>query len=176
MGRYKKLFFLITALLLLFLCITYISSDKNKVSIKVRKNEVLIDNFEMAKIVDAENNYYKINADKAVMDRTSRTADLTDFVLVYKKGRTDFTAKAHHGVLEEEVRVDVEGKISGRINDLDFVTGQNGTFHYDFETEIGVLSGNVVVNNSKGTILSDKAIIYHNQENVEFIGNVKVNY
>jgi len=176
MGRYKKFIFLIAALLLLIGIFAVFNRDKNKISINVKKNEVIIDNFEMAKIVDENNNYYKINARRAVMHRNDRTADLEDFHLEYKKGDTDFTAQSEHGTLVEEVRVDVRGKITGTLNELDFETGKKGTFHYDFDTEIGELAGNVVVNNEEGTILSDKAIIYHNENNVEFIGNVKVTY
>lgn len=32
--------------------------------ISVKKNEIIIDNFEMAKVVDNKNNFYKINAKK----------------------------------------------------------------------------------------------------------------
>ncbi|PLX69673.1 MAG: hypothetical protein C0603_01715 [Denitrovibrio sp.] len=151
-------------------------TDHNKVKISVKKNEIIIDNFEMAKVVDEKNNFYKINAKQAIIDRTAKVADLIDFTLVYKKGETDMTAKADAGTLIDEVKVDVNGKIVGTVNDLDFETSKNGTFHYDFDTEIGVLTGNVVVNNVEGTILADKAIIYHNQNSVEFNGNVKVIY
>lgn len=176
MGKYKKLIFLITLLILITAVYPVFHRQKNKVKINVKKNEILIDNFEMAKVVDEHNNYYKINAVRAVMDKMSKTADLTDFKLVYKKGDTDFTANADRGILVDEVTVDVSGKITGTLNELTYKTGDNGTFHYDFDTETGVLTGDVVVNDTEGTILADKAVIHQKDNSVEFEGNVKVNY
>lgn len=176
MGKYKKIILFIIFIMLLFAVSALFRKEKNKVSINVKKNEIIIDNFEMAKVVDEKNNYYKINAVQAVMDRQSKTADLSNFVLIYKKGDTNFTANADRGILEDEVRVDVSGKITGTLNELKYETDGNGTFHYDFDTEIGVLSGNVVVNDKQGTILADKAVIYQKENSVEFDGNVKVFY
>jgi len=150
--------------------------EKNTISIKVKENEVIIDNFEMAKVVDEKNNFYKINAVKAVMNRNLRTAELTDFTLVYKKGETDLTAKSHQGILQEEKRIDVNGSIEGTVNDMTFETGQNGSFYYDFATETGVMSGNILVNSPEGTILAETATIYQRINSVEFDGNVKVIY
>ncbi len=114
---------------------------------------------------------------KAVINRSAKVADLQDFTLVYKKGETDLAAKADKGgTLVDEVKVDVAGKIIGTVNELAFETDNNGTFHYDFDTSIGVMTGNVVVNNVEGTILADKATIYQNENSVEFNGNVKVIY
>lgn len=176
MGRYKKLIFIITVIILITVSMTLFKKDNNKVSINVKKNEIIIDNFEMAKVVDKEDNYYRINAKRAVMNRKARIADLTDFVLNYKKGDTDFTAKADRGVLVDEVKVDVSGKITGTINTLSYATDKDGKFHYDFDTDIGVLTGNVVVKDKEGTILADKVIIYHKKNIVEFDGDVKVLY
>jgi len=176
MDRYKKIILLIVIISILFGALSFLKKDNNKVRINIKKNEILIDNFEMAKVVDEKNNYYKINAEKAVIDRSAKIANLYNFTLVYKKGETNLTAMADMGVLEDEVRVDVNGKITGKLNEMDFHTDDNGTFHYNFDTEIGEMTGNVVVNNVEGTILADKAIIYHKDNTVEFDGNVKVLY
>jgi len=176
MGRYTKLILLLSILLLFLGSIVLFKSDKNKISIKVNENEVVINNFEMAKVVDEKNNFYKINAETAVLNRQKRIAELTDFTLVYKKGETDLRASSQHGVIHEEVRVDVSGKIIGTVNEMSFETGSDGEFNYDFDTEIGVIKGNVVVNSAEVTILSDTAHIYHKANSMEFDGNVKVIY
>lgn len=176
MGRYKKIILFIAAVFVLAGLFSVLKRDKNNVSITVKKNEIVIDNFEMAKVVDDQNNFYRINASRAVMDRSAKIADLYDFTLVYKKGDTDFTASAGRGIMEDEVRVDVSGKIVGNINGMDFETGPEGGFHYDFNTDTGELSGNVVVKDAEGTIFADKAIIYHKENRLEFDGNVKVIY
>jgi hypothetical protein len=176
MGRYTKIILIISAFLLLIASFSLFTGDKNNISIKVKKNEIVIDNFEMAKVVDEENNFYKINAKKAIINKESKKADLTQFRVVYKKGQTDFTASADKGVLIEEVVIDVSGKIKGVANGLKFETGSDGLFYYDFNTEIGEIEGGVTVDNDEAMVVSDRATIYHRQNLVEFDGNVKAEY
>ena len=150
--------------------------EKNQIKINVKKNEIEIKNFELAKVVDDQNNFYKLNADIALLNKNDKTADLTRFTLVYKKDDTDLIAHADKGMLKEEVFMKASGKIHGVVNGLAFETGDEGTFDYDFNTEEGLMTGNVLVKSGEGTILSDKAIIYHKKNILEFDGNVKVNF
>ncbi|ADD68078.1 protein of unknown function DUF1239 [Denitrovibrio acetiphilus DSM 12809] len=176
MGRNKKFFLLVIFIVGAVVAVSLFKSDKTNVTINVKKDSVVINNFEMAKVVDEKNNFYKLNADQAVLNRKARSADLVDFVLVYKKGSTDLTASADKGFLEEEVRMDATGKIQGVINGRDFETGESGSFHYDFETETGVLDGDVTITGTEGTISSDKLFIYNKTKSLEFDGNVKILY
>jgi hypothetical protein len=176
MGKYTKIILLTAGVILFIAVYSVFKSGGNKINIDVKKNEIRINNFEMSKVVDEDNNFYKINAAAAKINRKSRVAELSDFTIVYKKGETDFTASAAEGFLEEEVRIDVKGKITGKLNELDFETGEKGKFHYDFDTETGTITGNIVVNNGNGNILSDKAVIYQKENRLEFDGNVRVTY
>jgi len=175
MGRYKKQIFILILVGVLIIAFSLKHGEKNNIKINIKKNEIEIENFEMAKVVDEENNYYKLNADVAVIDRNTKSANLKNFTLVYKKGNTDLTAEADKGFLQEEVIMKASGKIKGVVNGLTFHTGRKGRFNYNFKKEIGVMSGRVVVNGEEGTIISNKAIIYHKKNVLEFVGNVKVN-
>jgi LPS export ABC transporter protein LptC len=176
MGKSFKIILLIILIIVIAAYFFLSGGEKNKVSINVKSNEVVIENFEMAKVFDDSGNFYKVTADKANIDKSSNIAKLTEFRLEYRKDDTDFVAESDFGVIEQDVRVDVEGKITGSVNELDFETSEDGKFHYDFTTEIGTMSGNVVVKHGEGTILSDKAIINQKENSVEFNGNVKVEY
>jgi hypothetical protein len=176
MGRYKKQIFILIIILAVLAVFGLRGGEKNQIKINVKKNEIEINNFELAKVVDEQNNFYKLNADIAVLNKNDKTADLTRFSLVYKKGETDLTANADKGMLKEEVFMKASGRIHGVVNGLAFETGDEGTFDYDFTTEEGMMTGNVLVKGEEGTILSNKAIIYHKKNILEFDGNVKVNF
>lgn len=176
MGRYKKQIFILIFTLTVLGLFLFTGGEKNKITINVKKNEIEIKNFELAKVVDEHNNFYKLNADVAVLNKNEKTADLTNFTLVYKKGNTDLTASADKGFLKEEVFMNAKGRIKGIVNGLHFETGNKGKFRYNFNTEKGVMTGNVLVKGEEGTILSNKAMIYHKDNILEFDGNVKVTY
>lgn len=176
MGRYKKPILFIVAILLLLALYVMLSGEKTINKLSIKKNEIIIDNFELAKVIDNDNNYYKLNAESAVIDRETKAAKLNRFTLVYKKGDTALNASAERGHLLQEVRMDASGKIRGRINEFDFETGESGTFHYDFDTGKGEVKGDVFITGKKGTIRSDRALIDHKENILEFMGNVEVNF
>jgi len=177
MGRNFKVIFLIITALVVTISFTFFRRDDGRIKVDIRANEVVIQNFEMAKVFDEKGNYYRVTSSVANIDKDENVAKLTDFQIEYKKDDTNFRAESGYGVIKQDVFVDVEGKITGAMNDLLFETSENGKFRYDFETENGVLEGDVLIRDGeKGNISADRALMYQRDNYVEFDGNVKVNY
>ncbi|MGE4318091.1 MAG: LPS export ABC transporter periplasmic protein LptC [Deferribacterales bacterium] len=174
MGRYTKFILIASIILLVLASFTLFKRNKNKVTFDLAKNEVIIDNFEMGKVLDEQNNYYSINAKKAQMNRDKGTALLTDFAAHYKKDDLSVDLYAPQGYMENDFIIRVTGDIKGRINEFDFESEDNGNFHYDFLIGLGTFLGGVTIKNSKGTLSADKILIYSENNYAEFIGHVKV--
>jgi lipopolysaccharide export system protein LptC len=176
MGKYTKLILIASALVLALASLTLLKSDKNKIKFDLKENEVIIDNFEMGKVLDEQNNFYKVTAKQARINRDKETAKLTDFKAVYKKEKTDVELFAPQGYLEKERMVSVNGVIQGRVNELDFLSEKDGRFHYDFMTGVGTMLGRFQINHNNGNISADKMLIYSKKNDAEFIGHVQVTY
>lgn len=176
MGKHTKLIFIAAAVLLLLGSFTLLKRDKNKVKFQLAENEVVIDNFEMGKVLDEQNNFYRVTAKKAKINRDKETALLTDFEAHYKKDNIAVDIYAPEGYLEREFIVSVKGNIKGRINDLSFTSGETGRFHFDFLIGLGTFLNGVTLEHGKGSITADKILVYSKNNYAEFIGNVKVTY
>ncbi|MGE4266001.1 MAG: hypothetical protein AB7F25_01065 [Deferribacterales bacterium] len=176
MGKYTKLILVVSVLVLALGSLTLFKSDKNKIKFDLKENEVVIDDFEMGKVLDEQNNFYKVTARQARINREKETAKLTDFGAVYKKGKTDVELYAPVGYMEKEYMVSVNGTIKGRFNELDFSSGKDGRFHYDFLTGVGTMLGRFEISHNDGAISADKMLIFSKNNYAEFIGHVQVTY
>ncbi|WP_303850580.1 hypothetical protein [Seleniivibrio woodruffii] len=176
MGKYTKLILIASALVLALGSLTLFKSDKNKIKFDLKENEVIIDDFEMGKVLDEQNNFYKVTAKQARINREKETAKLTDFSAVYKKGKTDVELYAPLGYMEKEYMVSVTGTIKGRVNELDFASGKDGRFYYDFLTGVGTMLGRFSISHNNGEISADKMLIFSKKNYAEFIGHVQVTY
>lgn len=164
------------AIILITASLTIFKRSKNKITFNLKQNEVLIDNFEMGKVLDQQNNFYKISAKHASVDKNKDMAVLTDFAAHYKKNKTHVDLYAHEGILEKEFLITVKGKIVGRVNDIYFRTTPKGFFYYDFLTGIGTVLGQSRFSYMNGAIRADKVVLYSKNNYAEFIGHVKVIY
>lgn len=176
MGRNTKLIFIVTAVLLLIGSFTLFKRDKNKVKFELAQNEVIIDDFQMGKVLDEQNNFYQVNAKKALINRDKDTALLTDFDAHYKKDKISVDLFAPHGYLEREFIVRVNGKMKGKINEFDFHTDDTGIFHFDFLIGLGTFLHGVTIEHGHSSISADKILVYSKNNYAEFIGHVKVTY
>lgn len=176
MAKYSKYIFLIAAIILITASLTVFKRTKNKISFNLKENEVLIDNFEMGKVLDQQNNFYKISARHARVEKENETATLQDFAAHYKKGNTRVDLYAPEGTLQKEYMVTVKGKVHGRVDDVFFTTSRNGFLYYDFLTGIGTVLGSARFNYMHGAVRADKVVLYTKNKYVEFIGHVKVVY
>lgn len=176
MAKYTKYIFLVAAIILTVASLTVFKRDKNKTSFKLQQNEVVIDNFEMGKVLDEQNNFYKVTAKTAEINKDTESALLTDFAAHYKKDKTRVDLYAHKGFMEKEFIVTVKGKIKGRINEIDFQTSPKGFFHYDFLTGIATILGKMTMMHNNGEVTADKIVVYSKNNYAEFIGHVHVTY
>lgn len=176
MGKNTKLILIAAAVLLLIGSFTLFKRDKNKMKFQLAENEVIIDNFEMGKVLDEQNNFYRVTAKKARINREKETAILTDLAAHYKKDKIAVDLYAPKGYLEKEFIVRVNGLIHGRINDFGFHSAKDGVFHFDFLIGLGTLLNGVTIEHGNGTITADKILVYSKNNYAEFIGNVKVTY
>lgn len=176
MGKYTKIILIVTAAVLALASLTLLKKDKNNIKFNLKENEVIIDNFEMGKVLDEQNNFYKVTAKQARINKAKETAQLTEFKAVYKKGDIDVELVAPKGYMEKEYMVSVTGAVNGRLNEFDFKSTDQSRFHYDFLTGVGTLLGRFEISHNNGSVSADKIMVFSRNNYAEFIGNVQVTY
>jgi len=150
--------------------------NKEQFDVPVKRNQILIHGFEMSKILDDKSNYYIIKSKTAKMNRFNDNTALFDFDFIYKKGETDFEMSGKKADIIGGRQVKANGLITGRANELNFKSGENGIFFFDFLKNRGSLKNDVVYMQGKNTIKADESLFFNDENRIFFKGKVKVKY
>lgn len=176
MGKNLKYISVLLIIAFIFIVSYALKPGKKNTVKSVNENQIVIDNFDMSKVVDRENNFYIIKAETADMDRISEMTVLKKFHVVYKKQKTNLDIKGPLAEVNGEDEVVAKGKLTGNVNGIDFKTNKKGEFFYDFILKKGYLKNGVVLMDGNNTISCDYIDIDGETSDLKFNGHVKVYY
>lgn len=178
MGKnYRTLLLILPAIILLLLTFVFRKSeDKAVEDIDIKKNNMIIRNFDLSKNLGDKGEYYRIKSDTAKFDRSMGESELDNCSIEYNSSQTKAFFKADDCQFQIDRSITLEGGITGNINDVKINSGEKGRFKYFFEKEFGVFENGVTVVRGNTEIIAGEALIYRKSEKITFGKGVEVNY
>ncbi len=178
MGKNYKTILLILPVLIILLFTFFWRNNEEKIAddINIKKNNMVIRNFDFSKNIDETGGYYRILADVARFDKDIGTSNLDNCSITYSSGDTKAFFKAVKCELVIDKSFTLKGYIDGHINNVQITSDKNGIFEYSFEKESGDFYNGITVKTDNTTVKSREAFIDRKSEIIEFIKNVEVNH
>ncbi len=178
MERYYKYIYIIIFSVILVSFIVYFTgkSKDEKAKISIKKNSLVIENFELSKNVNDSGDYYIIKAKEASYSVNKKSVNMINCDISYFTKNNLLKFRADNCKYELDKKIILNNNIKGEFNKYKFKTSSDGFLEYDMKTEKAKILHGVKVEYINQSIKSDILYIDKKNEIIIFKSNVEAVY
>lgn len=118
----------------------------------------------------------KVSASIAYVDRNKESVKLENCYISYKKGNREINVGAKECLYVEDKNFILKRKVKGKINNVVFLTGDNGILEFFIEDGYGSVKNGVHIIENSNSISANRLDIYKRSKELYFQGNVRAIY
>ncbi len=141
----------------------------------IESNKLIITGLDYG-YLNAEDSFIRIISDLAYADILANKFKLEDIDISFNNEQINVDARAERGSYTLNKILEATGNLKGSLNDLNFITKENGNIVYNYETSKGSILNGLEVSQGENMIYSDAVFFDGANDFFFFKDNVIVNY
>jgi hypothetical protein len=118
----------------------------------------------------------KVSASIAYIDRNKESVKLKDCYVDYRKGNMKINVGAKECLYVEDKNIILKGNVKGEIDDVVFLTGENGIFEFFISDGYGSVKNGIKIMEDNNSISANTLNIFKQSKELDFRGNVRAIY
>ncbi len=178
MEKYYKYIYITIFLIILISVLTYFTgkNKEERTHINIKKNNLIIDNFELSKNVNESGDYYIIKAKKATFSANKKSVNMINCNIKYMTKGNILTFGANECTYVLDKKLTLKNNIKGKYNNYKFETSPDGLLEYDMNTEKAKILNGAKMEYQGQSIKADSIYIDKKNEIIDFKSNVEAIY
>jgi hypothetical protein len=118
----------------------------------------------------------KVSASIAYIDRNKESVKLEDCYVDYRKGDMEINVGAKECLYVEDKNIILKGKVKGKIDNVVFLTDENGIFEFFIDHGYGSVKNGIKIMEDSNSISANSLDIFKQSKELYFRGNVRAIY